>query len=195
MPDHPVVRFAERLLVALLWVYPSSFRRRVGTELVATYRDRCRDEWVSWGWFGLVSYWTRTAMSVAKHGILERLANRSGSFAPKSKPQRMDSLIQDLHYTIRSFGRRPAFFLVALITVALGIGSTTTIYSVVDGVLFRALPYPNADRLVQLGALFPGRVRMSPVSQLNLRDWQERNTVFESLAAARLDPATTLRSE
>ena len=185
MPDHPVVRFAERLLVALLRVYPSSFRRSVGTDLVATYRDRCRDEWMSGGWIGLVRYWTRTAISVAKDGMLERLAERGRTSTPKSKPQRMDSLLQDLHYTIRAFARRPAFFLVALITVALGIGSTTTIYSVVDGVLFRALPYPDADRLVQLGALFPGRVRMSPISLLNLRDWQERNTAFESLAAER----------
>ena len=92
---------------------------------------------MSGGWLGLVKYWTRTAISVVKDGMLERLGNRGRSFTQKSTPRHMDSLIQDLRYTVRSFARRPAFFLVAFITVALGIGSTTTIYSVVDGVLAR----------------------------------------------------------
>ncbi len=169
-------------------------------EFTLRVRDDSRFAAVSWYWKEVVAIGCHLARhraarrlkrgfsaltTLGSGGTPGRLANRGRSFTPKSKPQRMDSVIQDLQYTIRSFARRPAFFLVALITLALGIGSTTTIYSVVEGVLFRALPYPNADRLVQLGALFPGRVRMSPISQLNLRDWQERNTVFESLAAAR----------
>lgn len=59
-------------------------------------------------------------------------------------------LTSDLRYALRSFLRAPSFTLVALVTLALGIGGTTAIFSVVDGVLLRPLPYPNADRIVRL---------------------------------------------
>lgn len=59
-------------------------------------------------------------------------------------------LTSDIRYALRSFSRAPGFTLVALLTLSLGIGGTTAIFSVVDGVLLRPLPYPNADRIVRL---------------------------------------------
>ena len=184
MPEHPIVRAAERLLAVLLRLYPPAFRQRVGGEMLATYRDRCREEWHRRRWFGLVLYWPITAVTVIKDGLFERFVGGRKSSASRT-PQHAQQLMQDLHYAVRAFARRPSFFLVSLITVAVGIGSTTTIYSVVDGVLFRALPYPQADRLVNLGAVFPGRSRLGPISHLNFLDWQERNSAFTSLAAER----------
>ena len=61
-------------------------------------------------------------------------------------------LIQDIRYALRSFLRAPGFTLVALITLALGIGGTTAIFSIVDGVVLRPLPYTDPGRIVRLGA-------------------------------------------
>src|ERR1700691_6259950 len=72
-------------------------------------------------------------------------------------------MFQDLHYTLRRLRRSPGFTLTAVLTLAFGIGATTAIFSIVDGVLLRPLPFPNADRLVTLG------------DQLNGRDWGKQD--------------------
>ncbi len=66
-----------------------------------------------------------------------------------------ESLGQDLRYALRGFLRNPIFTLAAVLAAALGIGSSTAVFSVVDRILFRSLPYPNDDRLVSLGMIAP----------------------------------------
>jgi hypothetical protein len=66
----------------------------------------------------------------------------------------MNSFLQDLRFTLRSLRRRPVFAAVAIITMALGIGATTAIYSIVDGVLLRPLPFRDTGRLVQIREIF-----------------------------------------
>lgn len=68
----------------------------------------------------------------------------------------LDAWIRDLSYAVRSLSRAPAFTLVTVATLALAIGATTAIFSVVDAVLLRGLPYPNADRLVAIRGSAPG---------------------------------------
>jgi len=67
----------------------------------------------------------------------------------------MTNLIQDLRYGIRTLAKNPGFTVVAVLTLALGIGASTAVFSVVDRILFRALPYPHADRLVSWGVSAP----------------------------------------
>ena len=91
----------------------------------------------------------------------------------------METLFQDLRYSLRNLAKTPAFTAVALITLALGIGANTAIFSVVNAVLLRALPYADPDRLVVL--LHKGR---NPASHGNFMDWKRDNHVFENMAAA-----------
>ena len=62
----------------------------------------------------------------------------------------METLIKDLRYASRNLAKRPSFTAIAILTLALGIGASTAIFSVVDGVLLRALPYPQPEEIVQL---------------------------------------------
>src|SRR5690349_14506816 len=99
----------------------------------------------------------------------------------------METLLQDVRYAVVSAGRNKAFALAAVLTLALGIGATTTMFSVVYGVLLRPLPYANADRLVQLSEEHPGAV--SPLSQpvlsnLTYYAWGEDARTIEALAAS-----------
>ena len=67
----------------------------------------------------------------------------------------MDVIWQDLRFALRGFRRNPAFSLTAILVIALGIGATTAVFSVVDRLLFRSLPYPDSDRLVSIGVIIP----------------------------------------
>ena len=98
----------------------------------------------------------------------------------------MNRLLQDLRLVPRQFFKNPGFTAVAIITLALGIGANTAIFSVVNAVLLRPLPFRNADRLVRVwhkppAKSFPGIDRFS-VSAANYIDWQRENHVFEQMA-------------
>src|SRR5215210_1146671 len=97
----------------------------------------------------------------------------------------MSALLQDLRYAIRMLLRKPGFTVIAVVTLALGIGANTAIFSIVNGVLLRPLPYKDADRIIVLwqNQLQKG-IAEDDVSPANFLDWRERNQVFEEMAAA-----------
>lgn len=88
--------------------------------------------------------------------------------------------MQDLRYALRQLIRSPAFTLVAVVTLALGIGANTAIFSVVNAVLLRPLPYPQSDRLVWLSERGPNFPTMS-ISYPNFSDWREQQKVFDQI--------------
>src|SRR6516165_12611978 len=94
----------------------------------------------------------------------------------------MASFLQDLRYSARMLVRSRGFAIVALLTLALGIGANTAIFSFVDGVLPRPLPYPNADRIVRVLEK-PPRGERNGISTLNFLDWAKDNAVFDFMAA------------
>ena len=94
----------------------------------------------------------------------------------------MDTLIQDLRFALRMLLKNPGFTATAAITLALGIGANTAIFSVINAVLLRPLPYHDPSRLVLVNETTRQLADMS-VSYPNFLDWREQNHVFERLAA------------
>ncbi|MGA7962344.1 MAG: ABC transporter permease [Candidatus Acidiferrales bacterium] len=103
----------------------------------------------------------------------------------------METLIQDLKYAVRMLMKSPSFTAIAVLTLALGIGANTALFSVVNGVLLRPLPYRQPDRLVVLSEK-TASFDSSSISYPNFLDWQRSNTVFSSLAAYRSDDFSIL---
>jgi putative ABC transport system permease protein len=109
----------------------------------------------------------------------------------------LDGIWQDVRLAFRSLRGSPGFTAVAVVVLALGIGAGTAIYSVVDAVLLRGLPFDDADRVMAVGET--DRLRPGPswsvgaVAAPNYLDWVEMQTVFESIAASRASREFTVR--
>jgi len=93
----------------------------------------------------------------------------------------METLIKDLRFGIRSLAKRPGFTAIAVLTLALGIGASTAIFSVVDGVLLRSLPYPEPDQIVQLREVNQRGVRIA-FAEPNFLDVRARSHSFQGVA-------------
>jgi putative ABC transport system permease protein len=113
----------------------------------------------------------------------DRMDERGSSLAPvvtdhvtSAFTLRMQTLLQDVHYALRGLARRPAFAAVVLATIALGVGANAAIFSVVNGILFRPLPYPDAGQLVTFG-------HKAPFWLLCQRDFVEYKRDVASLAS------------
>lgn len=99
-------------------------------------------------------------------------------------PVYLDQLFQDLRYAVRTFSQSPLFTAAAILTLALGLGASTAVFSVVDRILFRPLPYAQPDRLVWLGMAAPIEANEFLLSPDYLA-WRKSQTVFSHLTATR----------
>jgi predicted permease len=96
----------------------------------------------------------------------------------------MTGLLQNTRYALRQLRNNPGFAVVAVITLALGIGANTALFSVVNGVLLSRLPYPEPERLVTLSESKPN-FEYGSISYPNFRDWQKENRAFSAMAVYR----------
>jgi ABC-type lipoprotein release transport system permease subunit len=103
--------------------------------------------------------------------------------------EEMQAVWQDIRYGIRVLLKTPGFTSIAVITLALGIGACTAIFSVVDGVLLRSLPYPEAERIVQIRELNPSGKQIQ-FAEPNFIDLRARSRTLESIAEYSGGPAT-----
>ncbi len=95
----------------------------------------------------------------------------------------MHTLLQDIRFSFRTLLKRPTFALIAMLVLGLGIGATTAIFSIVDAVLLRPLPYRNADRLVSVREVGV-KGNLMALSQLNFQDLRDQSGSFEELSVA-----------
>ena len=101
----------------------------------------------------------------------------------------MNGLLKDLQYACRTLAKSPGFTAVSLLTLAIGIGANTAIFSFVDSILLKPLPYADADRIVSVLEK-PPLGKRNGISTLNFLDWQRQNTVFDFMAAQSGGPVT-----
>jgi len=95
----------------------------------------------------------------------------------------IEDLIKDLRYGFRVLAKSPVFTGVAILTLALGVGANTAIFSVVNELLIRPLPFRNADRVAMIWEVSPEGRHQNTTSRANFRSWREQNTAFEEMSA------------
>ena len=99
----------------------------------------------------------------------------------------MQGLFQDLRYALRQLVRNPGFAAIAILTLALGIGANTAIFSVIDSILLQPLPFPQAGKLVEIEGISEGTTDASPYPKGWIREYQRRATSFSSISAYTLN--------
>ena len=133
----------DRLFRLLLWLYPRDFRASYGRAMLDFHRDRIRAARAAGESLALL--WLLTLADTLRSAASEWLRPFT------SGDSMLDTIAQDVKYAVRGFVRRPAFTAIVLATIALGIGANAAIFSVVNGILIRPLPYPHAERVFLFG--------------------------------------------
>jgi putative ABC transport system permease protein len=157
------MRMSDRMFRALIRLLPAEFRGDYEQEMTAAFRAERRAADSS---IGLLRVWGATVVDVCRTAPGEHL----------------DILQRDLAYTFRMLARRPTLTAAAVLTLALGIGANTAIFSVVNGVLFAPLSYPAADRLV-LAEEASASGEPGTTGYLSFRDLREESRSFADVAA------------
>jgi len=179
---------AVRAYLGLLRLLPENFRRRHGDEMARLFEEMWRASptmgartrlWLTLGWDLVRSAWrerrkNRRARRTSAAGGQERDEGRRGLI--------MDHVAQDLKHALRQLARRPGFAAVLVLTLALGIGANTAVFSVVDGVLLRPLPYPHPGRLAVVWTQFPTMNLMEfPASWPEYEDYRAQSKSWDDL--------------
>ena len=180
MADKLLIRWAA----ALVALYPPSFRHAVGLDLRRLLVDRGREAASRSRWTAATYVAGNTVVSVGDAALEWALAaklwtreRRSGDMMKMPSPN-------TLRHAARGLVRRPGYTIPALITLALGIGATSAMFSVLYGVVLEPLPYPEPERVVQV---FPADLeegeRLEWFSAPDVRDWAERSSTMAALGA------------
>ena len=131
----------------------------------------------------------RNAATMRRFGDITQVRNECEELSEervrlRRKADRLDALRQDLRFALRTFAANPTFTLIAALTMAVGIGANTAVFSVAYGVLFRPLPYRDADALVRLWSRNASRgLDFFSVSPADFERWRASTKGFIAMAA------------
>ncbi len=194
-PEGQPPRIAERLLE---WALPNT---DVGRSILGDLRQDFFDRQRTDGRSRAARWFTREVVKLANGYTIDRVTR----FVPKRRPvqpshldtsrrlkgdARVTTLVRNVRYASRAFRKEPGFAAVIVLIVALAIGANTAILTVLSAVLVRGMPYPDADRLVLVQSTRGPNATPMAVSYLNYRDWRERATVFDDIAAFNVNTQT-----
>jgi predicted permease len=170
-----------RIYRYLLRAFPAQFRARFGDDMTELFADRYRDAQRT-GTRAVAWLWVRTILDVIRAGRSERRAARTRLFPDMRRGMLLESFARDVGYAVRQMRRNPAFSGIAIATLALGIGVNTAMFSAVDAVLIRPLPYAKAGALVMVWDALKTEGKFFPTPP-EWQEWRRRNTVFTDIAA------------
>lgn len=147
----------EAIFRLLLRLHPRAFRSRYGQDMVELFRDGWRRQAAAGGLGAKATFWLRTIGGALAGGLGQRRVGRPNGRITRTKGgSRTSGWSSDLRYALRYLRRRPGFVAVVALTLALGIGANTAVFSVLHAVLLAPLPYEDAGRLVRIYAADQG---------------------------------------
>lgn len=187
----------ERLFRTLLRLFPRSFHDEFGDAMLEFFRDRLRDARATHGAKGVADTWLASTYDLARQipltwwdamrdslqSVRVKLVRRSPSdtlHLSRRRDWMLTSILQDVRYALRGIARTPAFSLVVVCTLALGLGANVAIYSVVRGVILKPLPYERPEELVNISHLEP----YTNIAEGEFADYRRDAKSFAALGVA-----------
>jgi putative ABC transport system permease protein len=171
----------------LLLAFPRRIRRQFGDEMARMFEEQLRSAKASGQ--SVRRLWGQAAADAIAQGTAERVSGAIASLESAARGARqwrrwMPNLLNDIRFSLRLLVRQPAVTLVTVLTLALGIGANSAIFSAVDAALLRPLPYGEPDRLVMVWEKRAAEgVFDNVVAPADYLDWARMNGAFESMAA------------
>jgi putative ABC transport system permease protein len=168
------------LLRLLMRTYPKPFRERYAHDMQQLFVDRLSSRRGR----SRAAFWLRSVLNLVAAGVAERWASRPRQ---SNEAETMTGLFQDARYALRLLVRQPAFSLFVVLTLAIGIGANAAVFSVVNGVLLKPLPFVESDRLVAVWGRFDPESGFDfpqfPLSNPEYLDYRDHTRTLSALAA------------
>lgn len=182
-----MTKLQVKIIAATIHLLPRLFRERFGSEMLSAYLDQ-RDAILSATKESKSASWRHTLLTVAglmRANLAIRFGNRRREhqlpeYRNAARRHPMQNLVRDARHTVRALRTRPAFATVAIITLALGIGANTAVFSVVNSVILAPLPYDESEQLVRIYTAYPTNAKQFSTG-LDLLDMREQVTAFASM--------------
>ena len=195
--------WADRIYAWMLVFYPRRFRRQYGLDMVEMFRDARIDRARTGR--STFTLWVKTIRDLVLNASIMRVApltkrlrgvgrnrhSRVGNRSLFDARIMMEAMLLDIRYALRTLWKAKGFTAIAVLTIAMAIAANSSIFSVINAVLLRPLPYPDADRLVVLWTQFPaGGNATFPASQAEYWDYREESEAFQNMGAFSVGTAT-----